>query len=75
MGGPAYRPQGILCQVQFWKVVSRCVLPISVFPFLAAYLENAVLHRHVDGNESSFFTAALEMYGIPCFRPARAGPV
>jgi hypothetical protein len=40
------------------------------FISLLHILKNAVLHRYIDGNKSSFFTAALEVCGnLPTGQP------
>jgi hypothetical protein len=53
----------ILMFCHAFSYLMSCIKPIFVFNFFAAYLDNPVSHRHVDGNGSSFFTATLEMCG------------
>jgi hypothetical protein len=41
------------------------------FVLVAAYLQNALLHRCVDGNASNFLTSTLQIYGNSSFTPAQ----
>jgi hypothetical protein len=45
--------------------------PFLYFVSVATYHENTVLHRYVDGNGSSSFTAIFEICGNSAFMPVQ----